>query len=83
MIRSVYYVYDVVAKQVASTLILSDNDDVLVRDFKDSKLPDVMEHHPEDFDLMKIGVLDTETGILQSLKPELVVHLGAIKHGKE
>lgn len=82
MKKNVYVVYDVVAKQVASTMILADNDEIIIRDLSDSKLPDVMEKHPEDFDLVRVGTLDTELCVTTSSK-ELVCHLGAVKNGKE
>lgn len=77
MTKQVYLIYDVIAKQVASALIIADNDDTIKRDLADAKLTDTMTNHPEDFDLIHVGELDTEVATLVPVN-EITAHLGAI-----
>lgn len=83
MRKKLYIVYDILAKETASAIIISDNDETLCRDLKGAKLPDVMEDNPNDFDVLCIGELDTENGCIVSVDKSIVVHLGVLKDGKK
>lgn len=83
MTKKLFVLLDTVAKCVASTIILAENEEVVMRDLKNNQLPGTMGTDPQDYDLVKIGMLETDDGSLIGITPEKVVNLGALKHGTE
>lgn len=81
MKKQLFVLFDVVALAVASTVIMADNEEVVMRDLKNSQLPGTMGTDPQDYDLLKIGMIETDDGSLVSIQPQKVVNLGALKHG--
>ena len=81
MTKKLFVLFDTVAKCVASTIILADHEEVVMRDLKNSQLPGTMGTDPQDYDLLKIGMLETDDGSLIPVNPERIVNLGALKHG--
>ena len=81
MTKKLFVLFDTVAKCVASTIILADNEEVVMRDLKNSQLPGTMGTDPQDYDLLKIGTLETDDGCIAAMSPEKVANLGALKHG--
>lgn len=81
MTKKLFVLFDTVAKSVASTIILADNEEVVLRDLKNSQLPGTMGTDPQDYDILKIGMLETDDGSLIAGSPEKVANLGALKHG--
>lgn len=82
MKKNLFVLFDIVAISVASTIILADNEEVVMRDLKNSQLPGTMGTDPQDYDLMLVGSLETETGKITSIEPRKIVNLGALKHGQ-
>lgn len=81
MKKQLFVIYDNVAKAVASTMLLADNKEVLLRDLKASKLPGTMETDSADFDILNVGNLETDDGSIVSIIPEKIANLGALKYG--
>lgn len=81
MKKELFVIYDNVAKAVASTILLADNKEVLLRDLKSSKLPGTMETDSADYDILNIGTLETDDGSILSIVPEKIVNLGGLKYG--
>lgn len=82
MKKQLFVIYDNVAKAVASTILLADNKEVLLRDLKASKLPGTMETDSADFDILHVGTLETDDGSIASIIPGKIVNLGALKYGQ-
>lgn len=82
MKKGLFVLFDNLSQEIATTIIISENDDTIMRNIKDAQLPDTMEKHPEDYDLISLGFVDT---VEAQIFPEhrIVCHLGALKHGKE
>lgn len=60
-------------------IIAAQNDSVIVRNLRDNLPPQSMEaRHPEDFDLMFLGVISLETGVIASSTPSLVGGLSSL-----
>lgn len=84
MIHKLYVIYDRVAEQVGTPIMMATNDKFLLRDLETKQIPDVMAKHPEDFDVMYIGDLDTEKCKIFALEnAKLVSHLGTIREAEK
>lgn len=80
MKKKLFVLYDVVALAVASTILMADNEEVAMRDLKNSQLPGTMGTDPQDYDLLEIGCIEYDDGSIVSIPPKKVVNLGALKH---
>lgn len=80
MTKKLFVLFDTVAKCVASTIILADNEEVIMRDLKNSQLPGTMGTDPQDYDVLFVGELETDDGSISASVPSKVVNLGALKH---
>lgn len=81
MIKNMYVIKDVVAGEAATPIINCEKDELMIRELSDSKLTDVMEKHPEDFDVICIGTFDT-VKCLVTPGERFISHLGALRNGK-
>lgn len=81
MKKNLFVLFDLVAITVASTIILADNEEVVMRDLKNSQLPGTMGTDPQDYDLLQVGSLETEDGTIAPIVPKKICNLGALKHG--
>lgn len=71
----VYAIRDVKANAFQQLTVAS-NDAVIVRSFAESiynKRDSIMSFSPKDFDLYRIGVFNTETGIVEPESPVVLV----------
>lgn len=82
MKKQLFVVYDNVAKAVASTILLADNKEVVLRDLKASKLPGTMETDSEDYDILHIGTLETDDGSIVAVVPDKIANLGGLRYGQ-
>lgn len=80
MKKKLFVLYDVVALAVASTILMADNEEVVMRDLKNSQLPGTMGTDPQDYDLLQIGCIEMDDGSIVSISPKKIVNLGALKH---
>lgn len=85
MKKNVYVIYDKVAEEAVSTLMTSNNDQFLIRDLSSGQLPKTMQEHSEDFDLIKLGVFDSQKCAFIEAYPDgkFVCHLSALVGKKE
>lgn len=59
--------------------MLSQNDEVMKRLLRDTLPPQSLPAmHPEDFDLMWLGSVSTESGVIAAVTPQLVEGLSLI-----
>lgn len=86
MLQNVYSVKD--AKRGFGAPFVHDNDATAMRDFEDivSRGNNIMGTHPQDFDLYKVGVFDTERGVFTSKDAPEFISAGfvadlAVKNG--
>lgn len=84
MIKQVYVIYDKVAGAVATTLMMTDKEEVLLRDLRGStKLLPTMESNPEDFEICHIGSFDLDNCILDAFpEKKVVMTIKELKDGK-
>lgn len=82
MKKQLFVVYDNVAKAVASTILLADNKEVVLRDLKTSKLPGTMETDSEDYDILHIGTMETDNGSIEAIVPDKIANLGGLRYGQ-
>lgn len=80
MKKKLFVLFDTVAKCVASTIILADNEEVIMRDLKNSQLPGTMGTDPQDYDVLFVGQLETDDGSIVPVQPSKIVNLGALKN---
>lgn len=85
MTKNVYCILDNKACAVVGGLHLFAHPAAAVRFFSDiASAPDTMvNRHPGDHDLLFIGALDEETGVLTSQDPEVVLTGAAWKAAKD
>lgn len=80
MMTNVYAIFDKVAKEVSLSLMMSKDDELIIRTLKTCKLTEIIEGNLADFELYQVGTLDTERPSLCSLEiPKFVCNLEAIR----
>lgn len=84
MIKQIYAIYDKVAGAVATTLMMTDKEEVLLRDLRGStKLLPTMESNPQDFEICHIGSFDLDTCVLSAFsEKKVVMTIEELKNGK-
>ncbi|WNK14161.1 MAG: nonstructural protein [Microvirus sp.] len=68
MIKNIYTVRDNVSQELVGGLIMEPSDPPAMRAFYDALRTknSLLAEHPADFDLLKIGTIDTTTGELEA-----------------
>lgn len=80
MIMNVYVIYDKVSSSVATGLLCSENDPIMMRTIKSAKLGAVIEENLEDFDLYQIATVDPVSCEIVPCEKRFVAHLEAFKN---
>ncbi|WNK12984.1 MAG: nonstructural protein [Microvirus sp.] len=68
MIKNLYTVRDNIAEQLVGGIIMESNDAPAIRAFYDALRTkgSLLAEHPADFDLLKVGYIDTQDGELEA-----------------
>lgn len=79
MLKTIFTIYDNVAQETVGPLMVSRHEAPIIREFYDllaSPTPNLVNKHPDDFELREIGEIDEEGGV-QARKMR-VVATGAV-----
>lgn len=84
--QQLYVIFDVRSRTIIPPLMNSPNDVNPIREITravntqaDAGRSNMLAEHAEDFQLMRIGIIDMETGEIDPQKPQLVTELSALK----
>lgn len=75
--RSMYMVYDVKSRSTVGGIILESRDAPAIRAFHDALQPKnntVLSEHPEDFQLLCVGVVDEQGQVIAAQEPAVIAN---------
>lgn len=80
MIKNLYIILDTRAEAVVGPVLIEENPVPILRALEEAMVGEKnnFNQHPEDFVLLELGKIDTETGTIDAQKPEDVITLATI-----
>lgn len=84
MKKQIFAIYDKVAGAIATTLLMTDKQEVLLRDLRGStKLLPTMNDNPGDFEIVHLGEIDLDECVIHAEgKKKVIMTLEDLKNGK-